>query len=733
MADGRAFLVRLSKGRYEHHVGGMIAAGVVAVSVVAVSVVAVGVALLLTPALQSIRERLFDLALQVDERARPTDRVVVVDIDYETLKQIGPWPWGRDRLAALIDRIAAAQPKVIGIDILLIGEDERSAGSLARQLATATSDERTARMANDIAAQLPDADQLLARAIRRVPTVLGLALDIEAAPFTPPPVPVLSRGTVTVSAFGASDNSLQLHPIGSIKTLADAARGHGALVLPGDTDARIRRVPLVIATQTSLRPGLALDVARLDRGSSSYLLQTKPLSVVMGDTRVPLASDGTLRLRPVPSSIHAARTVSAALLQTQPEARARLAGRIVLVGSSAPELGGLRPAASGELIASVQLQADAVEQIMRMDAPVRGAALPWYEAVAALLAATLTAWLTRSKSPVWSGIAALAMAALWFAVAFVLIRRLGVLIDPLLVPGAALATYAVVALKTATETRWREGLLRRRFEQHLAPEVVQRIVEQPHMLKLTGEARDITALFTDIEGFTSLTERAGPVDLIRILDRYVDGASRIVVEHGGMVEKIVGDAVHAIFNAPLDLAHHPQRALDCALALSAFSESLRLEPDGKRLGLGRTRIGIETGPVVVGDVGGGRRLDYTAHGDAMNRAARLEAANKELGTTLCIGPRAAAALDKATLRPLGNITLRGVSGGLDVYTIWPPDTDPALRQRYSEIVARLAVAPDEARAALARLAQAWPQDAPLQALARRASTLVAQDTATSNS
>jgi adenylate cyclase len=688
---------------------------------VAVSVVAAGLAALSLPALVSVRERLFDAALQVSGTTQATDRVVVVDIDYETLKQIGPWPWGRDRLAALIDTIAASGPKVIGVDMLLIGDDERSAGALARQLAGATLDAGTARMARDIAAGLPDADKLLAGAIQRAPTVLGLALDIEAAPFTPQPVPVLSRGTINVAAFGAADNTIQLHPIGSIKTLADAARGHGALVLPGDSDARIRRVPLLIATVSSLRPGFALELARLDRGLGSYLLQSKPAAVVMGDARLPLASDGTLRLRPVPAAIYTGRTISATALQSETTVRARLAGNIVLLGSSAPELGGLRPASSGELVASVQIQADAVSQIMRGDAPIRSAWLPWFEAAAALLVSVFAAALARTSAPLRAGAAAVGMAALWFGLAIVLVRRFGILLDPLLVPGAAVATYAMVALKTASETRWRESLLRRRFEQHLAPEVVQRIVEQPHMLKLTGEAREITALFTDIEGFTSLTERAGPVDLIRILDRYVDGASRIVVEHGGMVEKIVGDAVHAIFNAPLDLAAHPQRALDCALALSAFSEGLRAEPETLRLGLGRTRIGIETGPVIVGDVGGGRRLDYTAHGDAMNRAARLEAANKELGTSLCIGPRAATALGIATLRPLGRITLRGVSAGLEVYTIWPADMDDVARQRYSNAVARTQAAPEDALATLRLMAQASPQDTPLQALVRRLS------------
>jgi adenylate cyclase len=185
--------------------------------------------------------------------------------------------------------------------------------------------------------------------------------------------------------------------------------------------------------------------------------------------------------------------------------------------------------------------------------------------------------------------------------------------------------------------------------------------------------REITALFTDIEGFTSLTERADPTDLVALLDAYFDVATRIVTDHGGMIDKIVGDAIHAIYNAPFELEDHASRAVASALALLKASEEVRKSPLGQRLQLGRTRVGIETGPAIVGDVGGGRKLDYTAHGNAMNAAARLEAANKDLGSSICIGPGTAAQLEASTLRQIGTLTLRGQSGEIKVYTPVSPD------------------------------------------------------------
>jgi adenylate cyclase len=250
-------------------------------------------------------------------------------------------------------------------------------------------------------------------------------------------------------------------------------------------------------------------------------------------------------------------------------------------------------------------------------------------------------------------------------------------------------TFAAASITDFARTRRREALVRRRFEQHLAPAVVRRIVEEPGLMKLSGERREVTAFFTDVESFTAMTRRAEPERLVAVLDDYFEGAAAIVIEHGGMIDKIVGDAIHALFNVPLDLADHPRRAIDCSIALREWAAGYRRRAAPASIGFGRTRIGIETGLAVVGDVGIRAKLDYTAHGDAVNAAARLEAANKELGSTICIGPQAASRCDPALLRPLGTITVRGREDKLKVYEPWPTDTITGWRQRYLEAFAEL--------------------------------------------
>jgi class 3 adenylate cyclase len=243
------------------------------------------------------------------------------------------------------------------------------------------------------------------------------------------------------------------------------------------------------------------------------------------------------------------------------------------------------------------------------------------------------------------------------------------LVAPLLTNIIETAAFVVAMAISLAGTRHREAFVLSRFEQHLAPAVVRRILERPGMAKLRSERREVTALFTDVEGFTAMTHHIDPAILVNTLDNYFEGMVTIIIAHGGMIDKVVGDAVHALFNAPNDLKNHPQKAVECAIALRSWSELFRHRPEVAAIGFGSTRIGLETGPAIVGDVGIRTKLDYTAHGDAVNVAARLEVANKELGSSICIGPVAASRCDKSPLRTLGKIIVRGRD---DVMTVFEP-------------------------------------------------------------
>ncbi|MFG1348889.1 CHASE2 domain-containing protein [Xanthobacter autotrophicus] len=612
-----------------------------------------------------LRERLRETALDAILRAAPplaAAPLTVIDIDSATLARHGAWPWSRSQMARLVEKIAAAGPSMIVIDMLFAGPDRLSPAAVARALA-----EETGR--TDIAAlapTLPDGDAALAAALALRPAALGAVLENVATPDFVPVTPVLVEGPGRLAnpwhAAGAA---------GPPPTLRTVAQGLGLVAIASDTDGVVRRVPLIAIAGDAVLPGLAVEAVRLHDGASALIVADGAL--LAGMHSAPLGADGRLRLRASAPETWLARTVPAyRLLDGVPVAEA-LDGRIALLGSSAVEVGALRRTAAADAAPTLQIQADAVTTLFSGAIPYRPDMLEAVENAGALALGVLALAAVLLAAPlVASALGGLLFLA-WGSGAALLAHGTNLMLDPVGPPLVGAVALGVGLVAGFAETERRERHLRRRFEQHLAPAVVARIAATPGALKLGGEVREITALFTDVEGFTAMTERAAPDALVKALDRYFDTLTEIVFAHGGMCDKIVGDAVHAFFNMPLDLDDHAGKALACARAIRAASERLRTEPAFAALGFGRTRIGLETGRAIVGDVGGRRKLDYTAHGMAINTAARLEAANKDLGTSICVGPGTAARLPAGAVRPVAAIAVRGVSGTVQVYA---PAEDP---------------------------------------------------------
>ena len=654
----------------------------VAAGVGALTVFLAAVLLMPVAGREGLHETGFDLVLAVDQRWRSSEahdsdaRVVVIDIDRRSIEALGAWPWPRETMARLVETVAGANPAAIAIDVLFAQPDGRSPAALARQLGALTNRPDLAQLAET----LPDGDKRLAKVSRDLPVAFGFVLDPDQSQSLPG-VPVLMRGSPGLGPLWRFAGAVGPHAL-----LMQSARGLGALSLPGDADGKVRRAPLLVAVGDRLRPGLATEAVRLARQASAYLVESDPLRLTIGDVSIPLTGDALLRLAPLSADRAAASTYSAADVLAGNLDAQRLAGTIVLIGGSAPELGGLRGTAMDPLTPSVQIQAHAVRMMLagRVPRPLVPGAASGIASVVALGVVAIAAG--AALSPLLGTYVMLSAIVLTWMTALGLSLIYDRLFDPLTPSLGAAITFVVAAGASFAHTQWREALVRRRFEQHLAPAVVSRIVQDPGAVKLSGERREVTALFTDVEAFTTMTQRCDPERLVAVLDSYFEGLAAIVFAHGGMVDKIVGDAVHALFNAPMDLEEHPRRAVDCAIAMRTWSKDYQRRQEPAALGFGRTRVGVETGLAVVGDVGIQAKLDYTAHGDAVNTTARLEASNKELGSTICVGPAAAARCDPALLRPLGVIEVRGRAGPLAVFEPWPEDAPTAWRERYLEAI-----------------------------------------------
>jgi adenylate cyclase len=585
---------------------------------------------------RGLRERAFDTFLVWSPRVETSNDIMVVDIDRDALAAVGPWPWPRERLADLIERIAAGKPKALAIDILLVSKKIGAAGS---------------------------SDRRLADAIARVPTVLAVVLDPEPSRDAVPSTPIAVGEDVKLPDLMITAGIAAPAP-----ALVANAQGFGVISLPAPGGEPVRAVPLLAGGANALLAGLAAETVRVAAGDSTMIAAAAPQRLRIGDYTVPLPSDGFLRIHFSSEAHRKMRSIPAHAFAEGKIDTAKLAGKIVFLGASAPEAGGLRRTAIGGFTPSVQIQAEAAEQIILGHVPIRSAGMDWAEIAAALALGIGSIMTIVLLPPGRSVIVILCLLLAWFAIAIGLTTKVLWLTDPVSPILAALFAAQGAGLTHFGLTYRQRVLIERRFAHHLPAAVVRRIADNPHELRLAGELRTITVLTTDIEGFTALTERLKPEALVALLDRYIDLVVGIVVDHGGMVDKLIGDAVHAYFNAPLDLPAHAEKAVACACAIIAATEELRKDPQIAPAGLGRTRIGIETGPAILGEVGRGAKRDYTAYGHAVNMASRLEQINKQFDSSIVLGPGTVAALNgKVPIRCLGRVAIRGIDGEVEVF------------------------------------------------------------------
>ncbi|GLS17735.1 adenylate/guanylate cyclase domain-containing protein [Labrys miyagiensis] len=661
--------------------------------------------LILNPgnAANTLREEAFDLIEAGILAKRLPDGVVVVAIDRNSLAEKDSWPWPRARYVDLVSKLQDAKPAVIGIDILLNGPDRRAPGPTLRELAKSTG--RTDL--NTVAASLPDDDKALGDTLARSDVVLGLLLDEEGK--DEPPFPAMiarAKGAPTPQPSQAAEGVDAPLPV-----LVEGAVAVGALSFSAGTGTKVRQAPVFVNAANEDYAGFAVEVFRDTQQASAFVIDPDGATVSVGDRHIPLREGASIRLHLTSPLSWAARTVSAADVLDGKIPAERLAGRIVLIGATAPEAGAFLATAVAPNTPTVQVQAEAIEGLRSGDIPLRIHNPRLVEPVAAAALG-----LVALAAALWLGplLASLILAVLilgWIGFSVGLFAGTGLLIDPVgpLIPAVAAANSALVVM--FARTRKLRNAIERKFGRYLSPEIVRRLTAAPEELRIEGELREVTALFSDIEGFTTMSENAEPRTLVGALDAYFDGVCAIVIRHGGMVDKIVGDAVHGLFNAPLALPGHARVAMDCAIEIGRFTQEFRNREDARKLGFGRTRIGLDTGPVIVGDVGGLGHLDYTAHGDAVNSAARLEAINKQFGTTICLGARAAKAIGAPELmRPLGTVVLRGRAAETAVFSPWPDDATPQRRQAYLAAYELVKQDSNQALALFKGLAEQWPGD-----------------------
>lgn len=249
------------------------------------------------------------------------------------------------------------------------------------------------------------------------------------------------------------------------------------------------------------------------------------------------------------------------------------------------------------------------------------------------------------------------------------------------------------------------------FSAYVSPNLVDYLIKHPEELKLGGERRECTFVFTDLSGFTSLVEESDPTIIVSVLNEYIEEMTKIAFKHQGTIDKIVGDGMAVIFSAPLIQEDHAERGVKCALEMDAFSKRFAAEKRTEGIMLGHTRIGVNTGTVIVGNVGSKSQFDYRAIGDAVNTASRLEGANKYLGTNICISQRTVEKYDDFDFRPIGSLILKGKTEAVEVVeAIEPENRRLGWHLAYYDAFQLLERKSPEALAAFVRLREVFADD-----------------------
>lgn len=659
-----------------------------------------------------LRHSGFDLLQTIAPRAYVEAPVRVIDIDDASLARIGQWPWSRDTMARLTERLQEMGAAAIAFDVLFAESDRTSPRALLADL-----QRRGISLGEGVTGpeDLPDNDETFAEVLSRGATVTGFALTAEANGASP----AAKAGFALLGDDPGRGLKAYSGAAVTLAILQDAAAGNGNFALPAEDARTVRALPMLSRLGDAIVPSLALEALRVAQEATSIAVRAtesgtasigalSALTARIGALDVPLAADGSYPLRftgPVPG-----RTIPAwkVLDETSDLTPAAIGGRIHLVGSSAVGLADLRPTPLNPFEPGVEIHAAALEQMIlgaHLQRPIFAPAAELLSGVAAGLLVLLLVGFAPLPIAVLGTLALVAGAFLGSLAAF---DRANLLLDAMPAVSSASLVFVVAILSRIVATERDKSRLRHAFGHYLSPEMVRELSLHPERLKLSGQTREMTFLFTDLEGFTSFTESVEPEVLVRVLNLYLAEMCAIVTRHGGTIDKIVGDAVHAMFNAPLDQPDHADRAVACALAILAFSETFAAERKAEGLAIGVTRIGVNTGFAVVGNFGGAGRFDYTAHGDAINTAARLEAANKALGTRLCVSGMTAAKATRFRFRPIGTLMLRGKSEGVAAFEPLAPEApEPAA---YLQAFSDLAGMGAEAGRAMIAFSQAHPSD-----------------------
>ncbi|HET9585680.1 MAG TPA: adenylate/guanylate cyclase domain-containing protein [Bradyrhizobium sp.] len=621
--------------------------------------------------LEELRLRSFDFFQTTSPRDSAVRPVVIVDIDESSLSAFGQWPWPRTILADLLTRLYEWQAAAIAFDVIFPEPDRSSLNEAVKHFRDLDDDTRGRLL------HLPSNDEVFAQAIGRGNVVLGQA-GINA--FHPRS---LEKPPETAFATVGPDPSPYLiafpYILRNLPKLEQAAVGHGLISIRTERDGMVRRVPIVMQAEDKIVPALTLDLLRVATGSSTIMIRTDESgiqSVAVPGLELPTDRNGRIWVYFGPHD--KARFVSAKDVVEGNVAPERFAGKLVLVGTSAIGLLDVKTTPVLSAMPGVEVHAQLLEAALTNSLLVAPSYAIVVEMIGALIGGVVLALLAPAASVLMLFASAALAAAAFVAASWILFSRYQMLFDATFPLIATLSVYMSMVLMGYFREQLDRRRIRSAFAQYLSPTLVEQLANSPQRLVLGGEERVITVLFSDVRGFTTIAEtyKDNPHGLTTLMNRFLTPLTNAIMARNGTIDKYMGDAVMAFWNAPLDDPAHESDACHAALDMLERVDALNQEREreastsGTRFVPIKIGIGINTGRCTVGNMGSDLRFQYTVMGDSVNLASRLEGQTKAYGLPILIGSRTAAAVaEQFALLEIDSIRVKGKTEAEVIYAI----------------------------------------------------------------
>jgi adenylate cyclase len=623
-------------------------------------------------AIEEFRVRAFDTFQVLEPRVKTARPVRIVNIDEKSLAKFGQWPWPRTLLADLVNNLTRLEPAAIGFDVMFAEPDRLNPAIAAETLRNLDEDTRAKLRA------LPSNDEILAGAMLQSRVALGetgLPYVIAEIDKEMPVTGLAKIGDEHPERFMWEFPGL----LRSTPVLEAAASGRGLLTIKSERDGIVRRVPVIMQAQGLTMPSLSFEMLRLASGSDTILIKSSDVgisSVAVNGFAVPTDLHGQIWVHFAPNdpSIY----VSAAdVLEGKVDADA-IAGRLVLIGTSAVGLQDVKTTPISPVMPGVEIHAQVLEAALTrqlLSQPLWG---PLAEFLSAVILGVAVIWFAPMFGP--KSLVALGafFATLLVGTSWYYYSQHRLLIDstyPLL---STTAIYLTLIFSSFAREQAQRRQIRSAFGQYLSPALVEQLAQAPERLVLGGEEREMTIMFSDMRGFTSISEtyKQDPQGLTALMNRFLTPLTNAILNRKGTIDKYMGDAIMAFWNAPLDDKEHQLNACEAALDMLEQVDALNKEREQEAEDEGRpfiplnVGVGLNTGTCVVGNMGSDLRFDYSVFGDSVNLASRLEGQSKEYGFPIIVGSNTAlAAKDRFAILELDFIMVKGKTEPEVIYAI----------------------------------------------------------------